>query len=153
MFSAKDASVAPVRIWRRLTFSDCGDLVFSVSSCFSDQSEPSASSAAKISSTVSKANSRSMASRWASSGAGPASPATRSATALGSDGLARSSSFKAAVAPLSTKWVWMPRATVSAAFSLAPVSASQTPVCPGRRGRNQPPPTSGNRPMPVSGMA
>jgi hypothetical protein len=45
------------------------------------------------------------------------------------------------------------QATVSAAFSRAPVRASQTPVWPGSRDRNQPPPTSGNRPIPVSGMA
>ena len=46
-----------------------------------------------------------------------------------------------------------PSARQSAALIRAPVSASHTPDSPGRRGRNHPPPTSGKRPMPVSGMA
>ena len=41
----------------------------------------------------------------------------------------------------------------SAALIRAPVSASHSPMWSGIRGRNQPPPTSGKRPMPVSGMA
>ena len=37
--------------------------------------------------------------------------------------------------------------------SLAPVSPRYMPTSPGQRGRNQVPPTSGKKPIPVSGMA
>ncbi len=49
--------------------------------------------------------------------------------------------------------VVIPRSSQSAALRRAPVSASQVPLAPCNLGRCQPPPTSGNRPMPVSGMA
>ena len=67
------ASDTPLNVSVSVTFSEVGDLVFRVASCATAQSDPSASSAAKMSSTVSKANSRSMASRWTTRGAGPAS--------------------------------------------------------------------------------
>ena len=47
----------------------------------------------------------------------------------------------------------MPEKSASEAFIGAPVSARKSPARPGSRLRNQLPPTSGKRPMLISGMA
>ena len=151
--SAKSVMAAPARIWRRATFMERGDLVLSVTSCACAQSEPSAARAAKIASTVSWAKSESIWSRWAARVTRPGSRSSSVRISSMSSGSARIAAFRAAVSLDSTTSVVMPRSSQSAAFRRAPVRASHVPVAPCSLGRYQPPPTSGKRPMPVSGMA
>mmetsp|Transcript_59273 Transcript_59273/g.139931 ORF Transcript_59273/g.139931 Transcript_59273/m.139931 type:complete len:212 (+) Transcript_59273:134-769(+) len=65
----------------------------------------------------------------------------------------RRSSTRAGQCSPRTKTSPRPHSIASPAAMAWPVSASHSPTWPGHWARNQPPPTSGNRPMPVSGIA
>ena len=77
----------------------------------------------------------------------------RSAGASPVHGAVASADHTAPLRSWGTSTSAMPQCRASAAFSGAAVSARNNPVRPGMRGRNQLPPTSGNRPMPISGIA
>ncbi len=110
-----------------------------------------------IAATSAAAKTRSTSSRCPRSGAAPASAANAltadsaptPSTAVASTKACTKSSRRSAFTHTSAQST----ASASAAPSTCPLTPRNSPRCPGVRARNQPPPTSGNRPMLVSGMA
>ena len=82
----------------------------------------------------------------------PPSAASASATAA-SPATPSSAAATPGAASLGTKWVARPAWTRSAAPIRAPVSARYVPTSAGSRDRKCEPPTSGKKPIPVSGIA
>ncbi len=138
---------------RNETLELIGDFGRMASSWRSAHSEPSASSAATIASTLSPANRRSMSSRQAAIGARPGSASNSVRMRLDRLRLADDRGLHLGQLLGDHHIGGDAQQLAVGRASRAPVSASQTPARPCSRGRNQPAPTSGKRPMPVSGMA